>query len=157
MEESMEISDTNIRKNRTRFSIIIAIVTVFVVGLWLAIGRTTSEPPSMPTSITQAGISFAGALQENNQIAYELSVRELWPKIDEWMATHTAQYCDSYPFENYGGGGRGNDQRGSEDVFVQCKLENGDIYYFEVYDIEVEFIDGKYLVTSWGDVIEKTE
>lgn len=156
MEESTRISDTGIRKKRIRYSIIIVIVTVFVIGSWVAIERKPSELPP-PKSTSEAGIRFAGALQENNQLAYELSVRALWPKIDEWMATHTAQYCHSYPFENFGGGGRGNDQRGSEDVFVQCKLENGDIYYFEVYDIEVEFIDGKYLVTSWGDVIEKTE
>lgn len=137
--------------------IVLSTIVTFSIYLIFLSNRSKDQPYKPPDSHIEASIDFAYGLRLNDPIIYQISDENLWPKIDEWMVTHTIQECEGYPEEPFAGGGD-QTSRGSfySDIW-ECTIENDARYIFNVYDIESEEQDGKFVIVDWGEVEEKIE
>lgn len=136
----------------------VVLFATLVILILASIYMITRNRSNRSSEVSPASLShtFAKALRENDPILYEITATNQKSRIDEWLSTHKVKDCDYIPDEQFRGGGSG---RYWDDYFY-CYMADEAPYFglpydFKVHDIEIERVDGQYIIVNWGEVIEK--
>lgn len=147
------------RKKIALLLFILLIATILLAVGYFAISRYFASWQLKPSSASNVSENFVYAMMTNDLVkAKKISDPSVWQEIEAWILNHAEVTCAKSPILNENhlfSSGHYNEKNNTWALSVTYSIPCGTLNYcFSIARILLEQMDGRWIVTGWGNMVE---